>query len=411
MKDYEEIEMIDILKAIWKEKIVIILIMIMAVLLGGIYTTALIEPKYKSETRIIIDRTDISIENMLEATDIINNVAEQLNINSYIIKKSINSTFDKNTKTIEIKVVNTNAEMAYNITNKYTEVLKLKLEEMYKVKSYSIIEFPTLATQPYNINHVKDMAIAVVAGMIISLLYIIAYITSKGITQDSTIESNGFILLGKIKKDSKNNKKTISYVIRDEAVQEELKRIIAKIEFNKNVENPKTILFTGIKEKVGNSYVVANLAYKYAKQGKKVLVIDTNLKKGIQHKIFNVKNEEGLTNLIASKENINIINNYINKSAISNLYVLTQGVERESENLKVEVFRDILQKLQDDFDIILIDGMPILEEVLPIALANIVDATIIVAEYEKTKIKDLLNTKKLIEDINGRISGVIINKV
>lgn len=412
MENSEELEIMDVLKIIWKCKIEIVLIIIVTLVLGIYYTNVMIEPKYKSTTKILIDKADGSIENMVNNVEIVNRAVEQLgelNIDSERLIKSKKAEFDKNTKTITLTFTSESPELSYQMVSAYIQPLREKLEEVYSIKLYNIMQEAQIETKPYNINHLKDIIMVLGLGVIIAGAYVlIRAIYRNVITKSSTIENNGLILLGKIKKDLSNDKKTVSYVIRDEKVQEDLRKIIAKIEFNKNIERPKTILFIGAKTKIGNSYVVSNVAFKYAKLGRKVLIIDANLNRPMQHKIFNVNETPGLIDLLISDENN--INNYIIQSSIKNLNVLPKGTGKVEETLNIDRFIQILQKLQNKYEIILIDGMPIMEEVLSIALANIVDATVIIVEYEKTQIEDLRNTKRLIEDINGKIAGVIINK-
>lgn len=411
MENYEEIELIDIIKTIWKEKIQIIVIIFIAICCGLIYTS-MIEPKYKSTAKILIDKNDTSIENMINNVDIVNGAVEQLgrqDVDSKRLIESRKTSFDKNAKTITLTFTTTDRELSYQMIQAYIEPLKTKLEEIYMIKLYNVMEEAQIATNPYNVNLTRNMIVAIGLGIIVCGVYILVIINRKGISKESTIENNGLILLGKIKKNVNNDKKVISYVIREEEVQEEIRKIIAKIEFNKNAERPKAILFTATREKIGNSYVVANLAFKNAKLGKEVLIIDANLNNPMQHKIFNVNETPGLVELLATDENA--LDKYINNSSIEKLSVLPHGTSKGEETLNIDRFIQILQKLKNKYDVILIDGMPVTEEVLTIALANIVDTTVIIVEHEKTKIEELQNTKRLIQDINGKISGVIMNKI
>ena len=408
MGDYEEIDIMDVVNAIWKSKIVIAIILLLAIIFGNLYTNS-ITPQYRSTVKILIDKTDASIESMINNEDIVNATIEKLGISNEEVVESRKALFDKNTKTITLTFTNQDAQLTYQMVNAYIEPLKVKLEEIYNIKLFTIMQEAEVPIEPYNINHLKNIIIAIGIGIILIGAYILIVINRKGISKVSAIENNGLILLGKIKQNIKNDKKTVSYVIRDEEVQEDLRKIIAKIEFNKNVERPKAILFTGIKSKIGNSYVVSNIAFKNAKLGKKVLMIDANLNKPIQHKIFNVNENPGLTDLLATDDNN--VEQYIIKSSVENLSVLPHGTGKVEEILNIDRFIQILQKLKNKYDMVLIDGMPIMEEVLSIALANIVDATVIIVEFEKTKIEDLQNTKRLIEDINGKIAGVIMNRV
>lgn len=412
MNNEQEFDVVQAIKTILKKKNILLIIMIISLVLGAIYTFILNRPKYQSSTKILIDTNAPSITAFVKSNDIIVEVANALNKSKGIIQEASTVAFDINTMVITITASSTNNQQAYDIVAKYSEVLKNKLETTYGVKTYTSIEQAQVATSAYNINYTKDLLKFLVFGVVICGVYGIFLVTFSGSKIFTEIENSKIILLGRIDKEEKAKSKVKSYISKNEKIIAQIKRIMTNIELNKRVPRPKSILVTSTNYEVGNTYVVSNLAIRYAKSGKRVLVIDSNFENGIVHKIFNLQTEKGLTDLIASK-NINIekIAEVIRQTPINNIYVLPCGEEAIDEELLVsDKINEIISLVTNKFDMILVDGESILKQITSYGWASVVNATVIVAEYSKTKIDEIQKAKKTIEDIGGIISGVVVNK-
>ena len=80
-------------------------------------------------------------------------------------------------------------------------------------------------------------------------------------------------------------------------------------------------------------------------------------------------------------------------------------------NSKIEEVQDLINELSSNYDLVFIDGANINENHLSIIFSNIVDTNVIIANTEKTKMEDIIKTKQYIEDVDGKISGIILNKI
>ena len=413
MNNEEELDLIQAIKISWKKRKIIFGIIIACVLIGLVYTFIINRPIYQSTSKILIDKADASISEFVKSSDIMAEVASNFNVQRSYISEKATVSFDKNTKILTISVSSTDNKEALNIVNKYQEILKTRLESVYDIKVYSTIEQAQISENPYNVNHVKDMIVSIGVGFILAGVYCIFIVVFSEDNIFKTVENNGLILLGKISKENKANSKVKAYISRNDKIIAQVKQIMTNIELNKQVHRPKSILVTSPDYETGTTYVVSNLAIRYSKSGKNILIIDSNFKKGIENKIFNIDSENGITNLL-SEEDISLenINKKIKQSPISNIYVLPCGdVHIDEEMLISEKISKIIELLKNQFDIIIIDGEPILKQISSVGWASIVDAVVIVAEYSKTKAEDLIKAKTTIENIDGKISGVVINKV
>lgn len=412
MNNDQELDIRQIIKTIIKRKNILLYIMIASLVLGVIYTFIVNRPKYQSSAKILIDKNAPSIAEYVNSNDIITEVATGLNVSKGRIQGGITASFDSKAMIITIISSSTNNQEAYDIVMKYNEVLKNKLETTYGVKTYMPIEQAQVATNAYNVTYMKDLLMFLVVGVIVCVVYSIFLIIFSGDNIYSLIENSKTTFLGKIDREEKAKTKVKTYISKNERTIAQVKRIMTNIELNKRLTRPKSILITGTNYGVGSTYVVSNLAIRYAKTGKKVLVIDSNFEKGILNKIFNIKTEKGLTDIVSSKQiDMESMSKVIKQSPISNIYILPSGEEAIDEELLIsEKINQIIKLATNQFDIVLIDGEPILKQITSYGWASSVQATVVVAEYGKTRIEDIIKVKRVVADINGKISGVVVNK-
>lgn len=196
---------------------------------------------------------------------------------------------------------------------------------------------------------------------------------------------------------------------------EDVRTIRTNIEFlmSEKEEGNKVFLITSTSQGEGKSFVISNLACAFAKNDKKVLIIDCDLRLGRIHKIFKTSFRDGLSNLIAKYDGRVNINNYIKHTNIENLDIITRGTTppNPSELLGSDRFKKILDKLYKKYDYIFIDCVPVRGLPDSLVVSNLVDKTIIVCKYGIIDQDDLLETKKTLENVNANIAGVILNDV
>ena len=388
----EELDIKQIFKFTYQRKNILIYILLISIVVGALYTFIIKRPKYESKAQILIDKADASIEKYIVSKDVLKS-------------ENIDVKFDKTSKIITVVATNTKKDSAFNEINSYIDTLEDSLQATYGTKTFKLLETPQAPTSPSNATYLKDIAICVLIGIVGFVVYIIVLLNISGMVSASEIESLAKInVLGKVDLEKKANKKEpIKYTTNNINISNQLKRIEANIELNKNAEKSKIILFTGVSKQPGTTYIVNNLAIQYAKIYNKVLVIDANIFTKTLSKEYNLEEKAGLTNII-KLDTFKDIENIIQKTEKEN-------VEVEEEKFLQSNVKDLLKILENNYDIILIDTASVNEKVLPIVLTNIVDTTIIVAQEQKTNIEDIENAKATIEKVDGKTSGVILNKV
>ncbi len=390
----EEIYLKDVVKTCYKRKIQLIAVLIMFLILGMLYTFYIKKPLYKVETQILIDKSDTYIDQIVS--------------NDELCQNKINAKFDKNSKVITATVEMENSEEAFNIINQYIENVQGKLQEIYDLKTFKVIENPEIPSEASNINHKRDILIALCIGIIIDIIYIMSIFSFSGLTNIYDIEEKFKIkALGIVDLDNKKRKK--DYITKNEKIKKQLNRIKTNLVLNKKI-NTKTILLTGTKNGDGVSYITNNLAIQFANSYSKVLIVDANFKNRFMTNVTKTIQNKGLAELL-STNNVDEVDELIHETKNERIFILPAGeINVIEDEFDKENITNVMEKLKLKYDIILIDSENINENIFPMYLSNITDSTIIVATYGKVRQENLLKTKKEIENVGGKISGIILNK-
>ena len=451
------------------KKVYIIIIMILTITAGIIYTYNFVTPKYKAKTTLLLAQinedklnqntlkqseiTDLSmtstllepyisiIESNKVAKRVIDNL--KLDMSEDDLQKMLSVT-EENTAMVAITVVSEDAEFSAKVANEIAKVFKEESQEIFNITNVNIIDVAEVEEKPYNVNHLKDLLIFTLLGVFASCgLILVIYMLDTTIKEEEDIEHElglpvlGVIptyikslekesleqndIKGKHDKKAKNKRrkknKTNELVLLGNTkspVAEAFRVLRTNITFSPNT---KTILITSCGTSDGKSYVTANLATAIAKTGKKVLIVDSDMRKGRQNRIFGLENESGLSNYLANasddgKVDVNQITSYIKPSKVGNLHVMTSGSRpsNPSELLTPAKIQGLISVLEEIYDIVLLDGSPSNLIADSIAITKFVDYTLLVTSYKTTKLEEAKRTIKNFEQVGGRIKGAVLNK-
>ncbi|WP_231510918.1 CpsD/CapB family tyrosine-protein kinase [Bacillus sp. UNC438CL73TsuS30] len=154
------------------------------------------------------------------------------------------------------------------------------------------------------------------------------------------------------------------------------------------------------------SIISAKLAISYAEQGKKVLLVDANIRRPSLHNWFQLTNESGLTNVILNNEEIQL---YYKETLVPGLDVLPAGPSplNLSDIWVTSKIEEMVRKCKAEFEVVIFEAPPFLTASDSQILANQCDGVILVVKANKTKKEDTFKTKDSLERTNNRIVGVI----
>ena len=202
-------------------------------------------------------------------------------------------------------------------------------------------------------------------------------------------------------------------------VSETFRTLRTNIQFMNTNKKLQTLLVTSTLPGEGKSWVSSNLAVTFAQAGKKVVLIDADMRKGRQYVIFGASPRPGLSNYLsgvdpnADEAVEKDLVNYIQETEVENLFLIAAGniPPNPSELLISPQMVKLLEELKELCDIIIIDGTPSALVTDSIILSRLVDSTIIVTAHKETKKDNLGHIIKNIENVGGKIAGVVINKM
>lgn len=201
------------------------------------------------------------------------------------------------------------------------------------------------------------------------------------------------------------------------SVSEMFKTLRTNIQFMNTSKQLKTLLVTSTLPGEGKSWTAANLAVSFAQAEKKVLLIDSDMRKGRQFNIFEVNPTPGLSNFLSGVldegNRLCEMKDVIQDTEIKNLSIMTAGIvpPNPSELLVSERMLTLIKQVKETFDIVIFDGTPSLLVTDATIISRVADATLIVTAYNETKLDNLEKVKKSIKNVGGRIAGVVVNKM
>lgn len=454
----EEFDLKKFAKLAWAKKIFIVLIMIVSLGVGYFYSYTCVIPKYRSTTSFLLAQladeknedgntvADLSMTStliqpyisLLGSKRVVNKVIDNLGLNtSYSTVKSMMNITQENQAMIVLTVSNENAELAETIAKELAKVFVEEAEEIFQIENVNIIDAAERAYYPYNINHAKDLIIFGMLGAFLSCgLVLLIYMLDTTVKEEEDLEEVGLPILGTIPVFEKKLEKTIQketssqnvdqgrkkfnkdneIVILDNAkspVAEAFRALRTNVTFT---QNTKTILITSSRMGEGKSYVAANLAATIAKTDKKVIIVDADMRKGRQNKIFGLENKRGLSNYLANceetKVDIGEVTSYIKTTKVPNLHLMTSGSRpsNPAELLSAPKIKGLLSVLGEIYDIIIIDGTPSSIIADSVVISRFTDFTMLVTAYKTSKLEEVKKLIKSFEQVGTRLNGAVLNK-
>lgn len=282
----------------------------------------------------------------------------------------------KTLPSLEQEIVRLQRDVKVN-TDLYTALLntaqQLRLITVAKMSNVRLVDPPMLPEKPVSPNRPKIISIALLLGLFLGV--VVAFMKKSlhgGIDDPLEVERMLGVPVYATIPHSKMQKELFDQVSRkapklpllakissmDIAV-EALRNFRTALQFSMSHSKNNIVLITGPTAGMGKSFVSANLAAVMASTGKRVLLIDSDLRNGHLHRYFDVGRQEGLVDAIAGNKRLEQI---IHREVIENVDFISTGSlpSNPSEVLMRQSLGTLLQSLSSLYDVVLIDGTPIL---------------------------------------------------
>jgi capsular exopolysaccharide synthesis family protein len=172
--------------------------------------------------------------------------------------------------------------------------------------------------------------------------------------------------------------------------------------------NTMTVVSGGAGE--GKSTTIFNLATIFAQNGSKVLLVDSDLRRPSLHKLLNVSNSMGLTNLLLKQ---NTIEEVIQTTKVPGLHFMASG-KLPSSSLGVlnsTQMREFVRQARERYDFVMFDSPPIMGVSDASILASVVDMSVLVIQYRKYPQVMTIRAKQMVEKVGGNLMGVVLNNI
>lgn len=172
--------------------------------------------------------------------------------------------------------------------------------------------------------------------------------------------------------------------------------------------SPASIVVTSAAPGDGKTTIAANLALAYAREGRRVLLVDCDLRRAAVHRMFRVPRGPGLAEVLGGSASLQ---SSIQASGLSNFFVLTAG-EAQSDSgqlLEGAAFREALAQLRGAFDVLVIDSAPVLAVADAAVLSSMVDGVLVVVRAGVTDRFDVVEVLRQLETAGAVVLGTVIN--
>ena len=436
----EEINIRDFLNYLKKYVLVIAAVALALVIGVFIYDKSIKKPLYTTYTTIILTKSnETQTGTTITQNDILLNqklvetyskiIKSKLVLEQVISETGVTYTAEElsenvsveayeNTEMLKISVTDQDPELAASIANSIAQVFSGEIAKIYQINNISVVDVAVTPEEVSNNTLKRDLLIALFIGIFgtIGVVFVVYYFDDTVKLTDNLEEEIGMPVVAKVFKSdigSKNNRKIelLAQKYPKSVVSESIKTLRTNLQFSSVDEDIKTILITSSIPGEGKSFISANLAISFAQTDKRVLIVDCDMRKGRQHRIFKLSNSKGLSNLLI--DDMTNLKDYINKTSVPGVHVITRGTvpPNPSELLNSKKNADLLRVLKAKYDVIIYDGVPCNGLPDSIIMSKLVDKVLIVSSDSMTPKSVLESTKKQLESVNAPVAGDVLNNV
>lgn len=294
--------------------------------------------------------------------------------------------------------------------------IKIDLSGQFSANNVRIIDEAIVPEKPYRPRKLLNIAIGLAAGLLLGIiLSLFAEFTSQTVKSAKEVEEIlklpllGFVPHEKQRKDFEDYR--IMLKEGNVLTAENIRNIRTMLSFSLNAGKVRSLLITSSLQGEGKSFLSSSLAAAFAQAGKKVLLIDGDLRRGRLHRIFKLSNENGLSSLWTEGQTLEGAKKNIQKTDVKDLFVLTSGPRpaNSSELLSTSVLKEFIDSLQSSFDLVLIDcpaSLPVADTFL---WGQIIDKAVFVVRQGKTSVKSAKFAIERMKQTNIKVIGCVIN--
>ncbi len=426
----QELDLYAIWQVLVKRWKLLVIIPLIAVMVSAIVSLFIITPQYTATTTLMVTRPaeagqilyqDIQVSRQLVATyreivhsrrvleDVITN--ENLPFGVRELREKVDVEAVRDTELIKVDVTDPDPVLAREIANEVAAVFMEKIIDIMQVENVSIVDEAVLPGSPVSPRVPLNVAVALVVGLMgaFGLVFLLEYL-DRTIKEPQEVQKRFDLpVIGLVPLVEGDKLFALSEPSSPPA--EAFRTLRTNIQYSSIDKPVKSILITGANPYCGKTTMSANLAVTLARSGALVLLVDADLRRPMQHNMFNINSDPGLSSLIFKEEMD--LNDVVRKGEHKNLLVMPSGPipPYPAEMLASQRMKMLSDQFAKRFDYVIYDSPPIIAVTDAAILANMVDGTIFVMDYGRVKWEQAENALEQLSKVKANVIGAVINSV
>lgn len=327
-------------------------------------------------------------------------------------------SLDMNKRAIKYNVLKREAEGNQKLFDVLLNRLKeTSLTEGLESNNIRVVDYAEVPIHPVKPRKKKNILLAIIIGLMggCSLAFLIEYFDDSIKTSEDVQQTLELPFLGPIPFTEIKDEDSLCLKTHNEPksqLAEAFRGIRTSVLFSSSSDRAlKTIMVTSSGPSEGKSTTAVNLAIAMANGGKKVLIVDCDLRKPTLHNVFAIPGKVGISNLLVDESKD--IRDAVHSTDIKNLKVITCGPipPNPSELLGSHRMEEILATLESKSDIVILDSPPIMSVTDSSIVSRMVEGVVLVVNSKKTSREAALRSQKILDDVGANLIGVVLNQV
>lgn len=305
---------------------------------------------------------------------------------------------------------------------------ELNIAKSSAIGNVRIIDNAVTEPKPVKPKKILVVLMGVIIGGVISVgIVLLRVFLRHGIESPEQLEENGISVYASIPVSEEFAKKTIgnrglrkkqSVNIHDflaisnpaDLAIESIRGLRTSLHFAMMEARNNVLMISGASPNAGKTFVSSNLTAIIAQTGKRVLLIDTDMRKGYVHKLLNVTNNNGLSDYLSGKSELS---DTVKKVSIANFDFISRGAipPNPAELLMHRRFGELIKWASENYDIVILDTPPILAVTDAAITGNYAGTTLLVIRFEQNTTKEVEVSIKRFGQSGVHVKGCILNGV
>ncbi|MCL2088567.1 MAG: polysaccharide biosynthesis tyrosine autokinase [Oscillospiraceae bacterium] len=444
----EVIDVKKILFFLWRVKKWIIGSALVGFILLNLISTHILPKIYTSSVEIYVNSSEQAADTARITTGEIS--AAQALVNTYIVILQNNDVIDKvrsripnapttaelrsylsmasvnNTQVLRILVRSPDADLSKQICDVLADVAPGEFERVVKAGSIVVLGQPRKASTYSSPDIRRNSLLGLLGGMAVSIaIAVVILLTDNTVKGEEDLKNYvktpilGEVpsfdeVEGKKRKRRKNKNKKLQFILLNSRVPfkvvEAYKSVRANLMFTLPDSEHKSIVISSAEPSAGKSNTSASLAVTMAQTGLKTIILDADMRKPVQHKIFGVSNNIGLSQVLCKTVELK---NAIKHDIDQNLDLITSGLTppNPSELLGSQNMSDLLECLSEFYDYIFIDTPPINMVSDALMVSGKASGVLLVARQNHSNYRELQKTIETLDKLSLNNLGIVVNDV